>query len=94
MIKFEQPYISSIEEKLNFEKYDMNPVYPFSNMSKPLLEISEGMPDNTVSLEDNKQFIVTRLVNIIKTYDQNGNETITRNYYPVNRCTEGFFEKT
>ena len=63
-------------------------------MSKPILEITEGSTENTLSLEDNKQFVIPRLVNIIKTYDNYNNEIVTKNYYPLIRCSKEFFSKS
>ena len=55
-------------------------------MSKTLLEISTGGPDNTIDIDQYKEYITPWLVNIIKKYDQNGEETKIKNYYPVSRC--------
>ena len=57
-------------------------------MTKILFEISEAGPDNTIDLEPTKPYMVARIVNYIKTYDEEGVETKTAHYYPLERCTE------
>ena len=62
-------------------------------MAKVLLQISENNPDVTIDLDESRQYIVPRLVNIFKTYDT-GEEVVERVYYPIKRCSDSYFKKT
>ena len=62
-------------------------------MARVLLRISEYNPDFTIDLDENRQYLVPRLVNIFKTYE-NGEELIRKEYYPVKKCTSNYFNKT
>ena len=76
------------------QKFDIhNEDYFFTqfNMTKILFEFSEGSSDNTLDLEEAKQFVVPRIVNYIKTYDEDENEHLEKKYFPLKRCSEDFF---
>jgi len=55
-----------------------------------MLEISDH-PDNLIDLDNAKQYIVPRLVNIFKTYP-NGEEIVEKVYYPISKCTSEYFK--
>ena len=91
MLGLEDPYISSLEETMNYEEVGK---VPLNKLAKPLFEILEG-GDSTVDLdaENYRQYIHVRLRNIIKTYPD-GELKVTNNYYPLRRCSEEDFQRT
>ena len=72
-----------------------NDEYRFTqyNMTKILFEFSEGTTDNTLDVELAKPYMVQRIVNYIKTYDEQGNEHLETKYFPLERCKAEFFER-
>ena len=60
-------------------------------MSRVMLEFSEDGPDYTLDLDQYRQFIVPRVANIFKTYDNKGNEEIRKVYYPIGACGDEYF---
>lgn len=92
MFRREDPYIISYFEQMSYEDVGKQSV---STMAKPLLEINDA-GKGTVDLEasDSEKYISKRLVNIIKSYDENGVQTTVRKYYPIERCTEENFKST
>jgi len=58
MVYRDEPYISSMEQKMD---YDFVQKQPLSIMSKLLLEVSEESPDTTINLDENRQYIIPRL---------------------------------
>ena len=42
--------------------------------TKLILEFSEGGPDNTLDLDKSRQYVIPRIVNIFRTYNQDGTE--------------------
>ena len=64
----------------------------FNSMVTMMMEISQGSPDNTIDLDEARQFIVPRIANYLITYDENKEEHTEINYYPMHRCIEEDFE--
>ena len=61
------PDISSVKEAM---LYDQVGVIKVTDVSKTMLEISEGGPDSTVELtEDTRRYIIPRFVNYVLTYE-------------------------
>ena len=65
------PSIVALERSFDVNEPEM---FTLHNMTKILLEFSEGGPDNTIELEGNEQYVVPRIVNYIITYDEDKNE--------------------
>ena len=79
--------MSSVDSSIEADEDSKNGV-PFTKMAKPLLEIWEGSGDNpfqTVDLgsRDSRRYIRARVNNMVVTYDSDGRETSTPNYYPL-----------
>jgi len=72
MLGLEDPYISSLEETMDYE--DVGEVH-WEMLAKPLLEVLEG-GDRTVDLvaENYRQYLHIQLHNIIKNYDNSTGE--------------------
>lgn len=89
MLGFAAPKISSVEEGMDYDEVGR---VPFSQVSKPLLEILEG-GDSTVDLEalDYRRFIHIRADHIEKKF-VNGEMVRTDTYYDVVRCKEEDFQ--
>ena len=58
------------------------------------MEIYEDNYDKTIDLYESERYITARIVNIFKTYDTNGIETVEKIYYPLVQCTDQFFDST
>ena len=88
MLGFAAPKISSVEEGMNYLEVGK---VPFSDVSKPLLEIVQG-GDSTVDLDeiDYRRFIHIRVDHIEKKFE-NGEIVRTDTYYDVVRCKEEDF---
>ena len=52
------------------------------------MELYEDNFDKTIDLIESEKYIIPRIVNIFKTYDTNGIETVERKYYPLVQCSD------
>jgi len=50
-----------------------------------MIELSNEYPHQGMNIDEYRQFIIPRVVNIFKTYED-GVETETRLYYPLTLC--------
>ena len=50
-----------------------------------MIELSNKAPDQGMDIDQYRQFIIPRVVNIFKSYED-GVETVTKLFYPVTQC--------
>jgi hypothetical protein len=88
MLGFAAPKISSVQEGMDYLEVGK---VPFSDVSKPLLEILQG-GDSTVDLDeiDYRRYIHIRVDHIEKKF-VDGEMVRTDTYYDVQRCKEEDF---
>ena len=88
MIGLEDPYISSLEQNMDYELVGK---VALDTVAKPLIEILE-YEDTTVDLEeeDYRQYIHLRLRNIIKSYPDDV-YNVESKYFPIEKCTADDF---
>ena len=78
MLGLEEPYISSLEETMD---YDLVGKVPFSSLAIPIFEILQG-GDGTIDLDEanHRQYIHVRINNYVKRYP-NGELEVENNFY-------------
>ena len=84
----DDPYITSIEQKMNLEEIG---IQHMNHMSKPLLQLTENGPSETLDLEKSRKYIIPKIANVFKKYKDGKMKRITK-YYDIKRCDHTNFQ--
>ena len=95
MLGLKKPYINSLEKGMTFEEDNEKVFVAQTGVSKPMLGFWDGgiSPFSAVTLDrESRKYIHVRVNNIVKTYDKDGEQTVTENFYKLDECTEDNFK--
>jgi len=95
MVMRDDPYMSSIEKRMDYAEIGQKPL---SEMPKIMLDLTSGNLDSTLDLDSHKDLIYIGVRHIIKTYENSTTpggsveENVRTDHYRMIKCTEEFYE--